>query len=72
MKLNNFIRGVITLFILLLSNNLFAISENTMRILKEPFDRGIIEIKERGGYEIRTQLYPPGIKVVDSKGIYTF
>lgn len=68
MKSNVFSKGTILFFILILSNNLFAISENTMRILKEPFDRGIIEIKERGGYEIRTKLYPPGIKVVDSKG----
>ncbi len=52
MKLNTFIRIIIALFIILLSNNLFAISENTLRILKKP--QGIKVVDTKGNIHIVT------------------
>lgn len=50
MKSNVFIRGFIILFVLLLSNNLFAISDYTIRILKEP--QGLKVVDSKGNIHI--------------------
>ncbi|MBA7595809.1 hypothetical protein ES703_02774 [subsurface metagenome] len=52
MKSNSFIRGIIFLSIFLLSNNLFAISDNTLKILKEP--QGLKVIDTKGNIHIVT------------------
>jgi len=52
MKSNVFIRGFIILFVLLLSNNLFALSDYTIRILKEP--QGLKVIDTKGNIHIVT------------------
>lgn len=52
MKSNVFIRGFIILFVLLLSNNLFAIPDYTIRILKEP--QGLKVIDTKGNIHIVT------------------
>ncbi|MCK4233957.1 hypothetical protein KAX75_05980 [candidate division WOR-3 bacterium] len=52
MKSNVFIRGFIILFVLVLSNNLFAISDYTIRILKEP--QGLKVIDSKGNIHIVT------------------
>jgi len=52
MKSYLFIKGIIVLFILSLSNTLFAISDNTLTILKEP--QGIKVVDSKGNIHIVT------------------
>ena len=52
MKSNNFIRGIFALLVLLLSNNLFAISGNILKILREP--QGLKVVDSKGNIHIVT------------------